>query len=83
MVKISTACTNHLLSTISPGPGRRTNLTNYVINILKKSIKINDEQKIYKQMFEYMIEQMYYIMKHAKKGSIESQVIKAILSKTI
>ena len=34
-------------------------------------------------MFEHLMEQMYYIMKHAKKGSIERRVVKAILSKTM
>ena len=82
MVKISTSCTNHLLSTICPGPSR-TILTHDVINRLKKSIKIYDEEKKYKQMFEHLMEQMYCIMKHAKKGSIERRVVKAILSKTM
>ena len=82
MVKITTSCTNHLLSTICPGPSR-PNLTHDVINRLKRSIKIYDDQRKYKQMFEHMMEQMYCIMKQAKKGSIEKRVLKSILCKTM
>ena len=70
MVKITTSCTNHILSIICPDPSR-PNLTHDAIDRLKRSIKRYDDQRKYKQMFEYMMEQMYCIMKQAKKGSIE------------
>ena len=55
MMKITTNCNKHILDTICPGCNR-PNITHDIINRLKRSIKIYDGQRKYKQMFEHMME---------------------------